>query len=113
MRLFAAVAAVRPAQRRLSGDVQPILKKHCYSCHGPQKQKGEYRLDVKEVALRPEVVELGNSAASPLDRVKRSIANAAGRAVPNPQISEVKIANFWKARRVIHFGQEITSGVFT
>jgi hypothetical protein len=31
----------------------------------------------------------------------------------SPQISEVKIANFWKARRANHVGQEITSEVFT
>src|SRR5688572_18457954 len=31
--------------------IQPIFAKHCYSCHGPDKQKGELRLDVKEKAL--------------------------------------------------------------
>jgi uncharacterized membrane protein len=25
--------------------VQPILEKHCFACHGPEKQKGEYRMD--------------------------------------------------------------------
>jgi mono/diheme cytochrome c family protein len=33
-------------------DVQPILKKHCYSCHGPQEQDSGYRLDVRDVALK-------------------------------------------------------------
>ncbi len=28
-----------------SAQVQPILKQHCYSCHGPQKSKGDLRLD--------------------------------------------------------------------
>lgn len=26
-------------------EVQPILEKHCYDCHGPDKQKGKLRLD--------------------------------------------------------------------
>jgi Protein of unknown function (DUF1549)/Protein of unknown function (DUF1553)/Planctomycete cytochrome C len=42
-----------PADRRIDfvRDVQPILASSCHSCHGPQKQKGNYRLDVKSVAL--------------------------------------------------------------
>ena len=33
-------------------DIQPILKRSCYVCHGPDKQKSEYRLDVRAVALQ-------------------------------------------------------------
>src|SRR4051812_37234388 len=33
-------------------DVQPILARSCYSCHGEQKQKGALRLDVKADALK-------------------------------------------------------------
>ena len=29
-------------------DVQPVLAKHCVSCHGPDKQKGGLRLDSRE-----------------------------------------------------------------
>lgn len=32
-------------------DVQPIFREHCLSCHGPEKQKSGYRLDVKQMAL--------------------------------------------------------------
>jgi hypothetical protein len=32
-------------------DVQPVLSKHCYSCHGPEKQKSGLRLDRKVDAL--------------------------------------------------------------
>src|SRR5687767_12265641 len=32
-------------------DVQPILAKACYSCHGPSKQKSGLRLDFKKDAL--------------------------------------------------------------
>ncbi len=26
-------------------ELKPFLKKHCYDCHGPEKQKGDYRFD--------------------------------------------------------------------
>ena len=31
--------------------MQPIFEKHCVDCHGPKKQKSEFRLDDREVAL--------------------------------------------------------------
>ena len=38
------IANIREA--RVYGDViQPMLQVHCYSCHGPNKQKGKLRLD--------------------------------------------------------------------
>src|SRR5688500_5566093 len=33
-------------------DVQPIFQRHCYACHGPEKQKSEFRLDVRDVAFK-------------------------------------------------------------
>jgi mono/diheme cytochrome c family protein len=33
-------------------DVRPILQKHCYECHGAEKQKSALRLDIKSEALR-------------------------------------------------------------
>jgi hypothetical protein len=32
--------------------VQPIFQRACYPCHGPEKHKSEYRLDVRDVALK-------------------------------------------------------------
>ena len=52
-------------------DVQPIFAQHCVSCHGPEKQKSEYRVDVKHIAIRggdsssPNIVP-GKSGESPL-----------------------------------------------
>lgn len=34
-----------------SKDIKPLFEKKCLSCHGPEKQKSGYRLDVREVAL--------------------------------------------------------------
>lgn len=33
-------------------DVQPILQRSCYPCHGPDKQTAGYRLDVRSIALK-------------------------------------------------------------
>src|SRR6476660_6190756 len=33
-------------------DIQPVLAEHCYSCHGPEKQKSGLRLDRQADALR-------------------------------------------------------------
>jgi hypothetical protein len=42
-----------PASRTIHfvKDVQPIFAKSCYSCHGPDKQQAQFRLDAKEIAL--------------------------------------------------------------
>jgi uncharacterized membrane protein len=51
--------------------VQPILSAKCYHCHGPEKQKGGYRLDDPQTALRGgeselTAIEPGNPAKSHL-----------------------------------------------
>src|SRR5689334_18339670 len=51
-------------------EVQPILRESCYSCHGPEKKKGDLRLDSKSLAMKggesgPSIVP-GNSIKSPL-----------------------------------------------
>jgi Protein of unknown function (DUF1549)/Protein of unknown function (DUF1553)/Planctomycete cytochrome C len=33
-------------------DVRPILERSCFGCHGPEKKKSGYRLDVRDVALK-------------------------------------------------------------
>src|SRR6478736_3362526 len=52
-------------------DVKPIFEAKCIKCHGAEKQKSGYRLDVKQVALTggdehaPNIVP-GKAAESPL-----------------------------------------------
>lgn len=52
-------------------DVQPILQKHCYACHGATKQKSGLRLDIKSEAFKggdgygPSLVA-GKASESPL-----------------------------------------------
>jgi mono/diheme cytochrome c family protein len=51
-------------------DIQPIFKKACLDCHGPDAQMGDYRLDKRDVALKGsgkgEVIIPGKSEKSPL-----------------------------------------------
>ena len=64
-------AATRPIN--FANDIQPIFQKACVRCHGPEKQKGDYRLDVREAALKggesfaPNIL-VGKSESSPLVR---------------------------------------------
>src|SRR5258707_484608 len=62
-----------PAERAVdfAKDVQPIFEAHCVKCHGPEKQKGGWRADVKEVALTDgdnyaPNIHPGKSAESPI-----------------------------------------------
>ncbi|MBI3882332.1 MAG: hypothetical protein HY301_20025 [Verrucomicrobia bacterium] len=32
--------------------IRPVFQAKCYSCHGPEKQRGEFRLDQKEIAFK-------------------------------------------------------------
>src|SRR5262245_61513897 len=55
-RLFADERATElpPAATRkvdFAGDVLPLLKKNCFSCHGPEHQEGGLRLDIKKRAF--------------------------------------------------------------
>ncbi len=51
-------------------DIKPIFEKQCFSCHGPEKQKGKLRLDSLEAALKGgdegEGIIKGKSAESQL-----------------------------------------------
>ncbi len=62
-------AATRPVE--FVKDVQPIFAKSCVSCHGPEKQKGGYRLDSAAATLKggeaySPAIKPGDSAGSPL-----------------------------------------------
>ena len=61
-----------PAQKRIEfdRDIRPLFVKHCYSCHGPEKQRSGLRLDRKADALKGgddgPVIVSGKSAESTL-----------------------------------------------
>jgi mono/diheme cytochrome c family protein len=77
---IAAVPAVAadlppPVDRKVDyeRDIRPLFVKHCYSCHGPVKQRSGLRLDRKGDAMQGgdsgQVVISGKSSDSPLVRL--------------------------------------------
>src|SRR5262245_48029446 len=49
------VAGVRCAHAQpidFRAQIEPILSKNCYECHGPEKRRGGLRLDRKSAALK-------------------------------------------------------------
>jgi len=61
------------AKRRVDfvKDIQPVFVEHCLSCHGPDKQKNAFRVDVREIVLKGGdthgvAIVPGKSAESPL-----------------------------------------------
>ncbi|CAN5816206.1 ribonuclease inhibitor [soil metagenome] len=71
----AATAAIKPianVQEAKAYDdiIQPILETKCYSCHGPNKQKGKLRMDVTDALMKGgedgKIIEAGNADESEL-----------------------------------------------
>jgi hypothetical protein len=82
--------------------VQPLLAKHCLECHGPDKQKGSFRLDLKQAALKggdsgPAILP-GNSAESPLiAHISAPIDDAMAMPPKGPRLanSDVSLLRQW------------------
>lgn len=53
------------------GAVRPILEKNCFSCHGPEKQKGDYRMDTFAALLAGG--KSGKPAITPSDTTKSEL----------------------------------------
>jgi mono/diheme cytochrome c family protein len=84
-RLAGADAPTPPAAVDFARDVRPVLADGCFSCHGPEKQRGGLRLDRKSDAARGGdsgvVIVPGKSAESLLLR-KVTSADPAERMPP-------------------------------
>ncbi len=65
--------AANEGERFFAEKVKPIFDAKCTSCHGPDKQKGEYRLDQKEVAFKGG--ETGKTAITPGEPLKSHLVN--------------------------------------
>jgi len=76
-------------------DVRPILRAHCLKCHGPEKPKGQLRLDVRLLALKGgvsgKVILPGKGGESPL--VKLLLEEDAEARMPQkaPRLAREKI----------------------
>ncbi len=67
------VLAIAVSPPDFVNDVRPILERSCFGCHGPEKKKSGYRLDVRDIAFKggdsgePAIVPHG-ATKSPLIR---------------------------------------------
>ena len=71
-------------------DIQPILQESCVKCHGPEKQKGDLRLDSKDAAFKGgkdgAVITAGQADKSDL---YRRITLAGGRLTTSCRAREI------------------------
>jgi len=87
-----------PATRAVDfvADIQPIFAKHCTECHGPDKQKNGYRLDVRETAMKggdsgvPAIIA-GKGAESPLVRLIAGLIPDSPMPPKGPRLSETEV----------------------
>ena len=86
-------------------DVRPILERSCFGCHGPEKQKSGYRLDVRDIALKGgdsghAAILPHNAKASPLIRFvsgedEDTVMPPKKSTVPRLTATEVKTMRDW------------------
>ena len=86
-------------------EVRPIFEKHCYECHGAEKQKNDFRLDIKAVALKH--VKAGHSAESQLFRFVSGLE----KDTPMPPKSKLSVGEINTLKRWIDEGASWPDGV--
>ncbi len=78
-------------------EIQPIFTEHCLDCHGPEKQKSSYRLDVREVALKGgdsghPAITPGDGSKSPLVRFVAGLEPDSVMPPKGPRLPESQVA---------------------
>jgi ankyrin repeat protein len=78
-------------------DVQPLLKEHCISCHGPSRQMNGFRLDRRSSAMRGSArapIVRGNSGVSSLylRLTGTGLTGSGGAMPPTGRLSDSEIA---------------------
>lgn len=68
--------------------ILPLLQRSCLSCHGPERQKSGYRLDVREIALRGG--DSGERAVFPHDASRSGIMKRLASTDPDEQMPPPK-----------------------
>lgn len=114
MRLFSFIAFAATSSHAVDfvRDVRLIFEKHCYECHGVKKQKNEYRLDIKSIALTggedhaPNIIA-GKSTESPLFR----FVSGADEKIAMPPKSKLSSAEIDVLKRWIDEGAVWPDGV--
>lgn len=98
------VSSLPPAAEgpvRFAEDVEPLFRRHCYACHGPERQESGLRLDSKAKAMAggdhgPAIVA-GKSAHSRLILVAAGLDTEIGAMPPN---EEGATATGWTAKQI-------------
>ena len=73
-------------------DIQPILEKSCYSCHGEKMQMAGLRLDSKQLALAGKAIVAGNAAESRLYQRVAGIGDQARMPMGGEPLNAAQIA---------------------
>jgi hypothetical protein len=107
MHFVSLIALIAPSALAVDfvREVRPIFEKHCYECHGAEKQKNDYRLDIKAVALKNIVA--GKSTDSPLFRFISGLE----KDTPMPPKSKLSSAELETLKRWIDEGAKWPEGV--
>jgi hypothetical protein len=93
-------AAKEPAAalhgKHYEANVRPFLVRHCFGCHGPEKVKGNLRLD----RLAPDFTDDANQARwqTVLKRIKAGEMPPKER--PRPPLAQVRVLSDWITARV-------------
>jgi len=82
-------------------EVRPIFQKHCYSCHGPEKQKSGYRLDIKSIAIKggdnhSPVIVPGKPLESILIRMVKGVEKELTMPPKGNRLTEIEITTLSK-----------------
>ncbi len=73
-------------------EVRPVLQQYCFSCHGPEKQKGKFRLDT----LSPDLVKERRAAEHWHEvRIALNLAEMPPKEKPAPNDAERRIVLAW------------------
>lgn len=92
-------------------DIQPLLEKHCYRCHGPEKRKGGLRLDMKATVLQggdsgDAAIVPGEADQSPLVRLVSSKEDKERMPPANAEEAPLTDDELEKLRRWINAGAD-------
>ena len=98
------VSSLPPAAEgpvRFAEDIEPLFRRHCYACHGPERQESGLRLDAKSKAMSggdhgPAIVA-GSSATSRLILVAAGLDAEIGAM---PRNEEGATATRWTAKQI-------------
>ena len=90
--------------------VKPLLEKHCYECHGPDRQESELRLDTVAFALEGgnlgAVVEPGKSGESLLLAAVQGVSDDVQRMPPEDEAEALPAAAIALLKRWIDGGAQ-------